>query len=266
MQESAGEANAKGGDARIGARTSGTESVRPASGPEIGARPDGDRVVVVVRGELDLDSAERLEHALRAALGASVGGVDLDLGGVAFCDCSALNVLLGLRDQGLKQGKTVALRSVGPAVERLLTLTGTRTLFDAPCSDDGGDGDGDSDDGGEGRRAGASATTADDSALRDLRIEVVQLRRAMQTRPVIDMARGILMASFGLSVEEAWRVLVLASQNTNTKLHHLAHDLVLAVRGDPPADAVQEQVAAAVAKVRAEAAPLLGDGSDRLGD
>ncbi|MDX3246455.1 anti-sigma factor antagonist [Streptomyces sp. ME18-1-4] len=264
MQKSADDANAKGGDARIGARTSGTESVRPAPGPEIGVRPDGDRVVVAVRGELDLESAEQLEHALRAALGAAVGGVDLELGGVAFCDCSALNVLLGLRDQGLKQGKTVALRTVGPAVERLLTLTGTRTLFDTPCSDD--DGDGGSDDRGEGRRAGASAATAGDSALQDLRIEVVQLRRAMQTRPVIDLARGILMASFGLSVEEAWRVLVLASQNTNTKLHHLAHDLVLAVRGDPPADAVQEQVAAAVAKVRSQAAPLLGDGSDRLGD
>ncbi|MDX2678317.1 anti-sigma factor antagonist [Streptomyces soliscabiei] len=267
MQDSADDANAEGGDARIGARTSGTESVRPAPGPEIGVRPDGDRVVVAVRGELDLESAEQLEHALRAALGAAVGGVDLELGGVAFCDCSALNVLLGLRDQGLKQGKTVALRTVGPAVERLLTLTGTRPLFDTPRSDDdGGDGDGGSDDHGEGGGAGASATTADDSALQDLRIEVVQLRRAMQTRPVIDLARGILMASFGLSVEEAWRVLVLASQNTNTKLHHLAHDLVLAVRGDPPADAVQEQVAAAVAKVRSEAAPLLGDGGDRLGD
>jgi anti-anti-sigma factor len=249
MQESAGDANTRGGDDRIGARTSGTPA-RSAPGPEIGVRPDGDRVVVAVRGELDFESAEQLEHALRAALGAAVGGVDLELGGVAFCDCSALNVLLGLRDQGLKQGKTVALRTVGPAVERLLTLTGTRTLFDDPCSDDG---DG-------------SATAADDSALQDLRIEVVQLRRAMQTRPVIDLARGILMASFGLSVEEAWRVLVLASQNTNTKLHHLARDLVSAVRGDPPADVVQEQVAAAVAKVRSEAARLLGDGGDRLGD
>jgi len=89
--------------------------------------------------------------------------------------------------------------------------------------------------------------------VEDLRIEVVQLRRAMQTRPVIDLARGILMASFGLGVEESWRVLVLASQNTNTKLYHLALDLVAAVRGEPPADAVQEQVAAAVAKVRSEA-------------
>jgi hypothetical protein len=74
----------------------------------------------------------------------------------------------------------------------------------------------------------------------------------MQTRPVIDLARGILMASFALSAEDAWRVLVLASQHTNTKLHHLAEELVSAVRGDPPTGEVQEQVAAAVARIRSE--------------
>jgi hypothetical protein len=72
----------------------------------------------------------------------------------------------------------------------------------------------------------------------------------MQTRPVIDLARGILMASFALSAQDAWRVLVDASQHSNTKLHHLAHDLVGAVEGDPPPQAVREQVAAAVARVR----------------
>ncbi|WP_327320021.1 ANTAR domain-containing protein [Streptomyces sp. NBC_01235] len=222
---------------------------------------------MAVRGELDLEAAEQLEYALRAALGAAAGGVDLELGGVAFCDCSALNVLLGLREQSLRQGKTVALRTTGPAVDRLLALTGTWTLFEAPCPDGDGDGHGGGEGSGAAHRSGGPAETPDGSALRDLRIEVVQLRRAMQTRPVIDLARGILMASFGLGAEEAWRVLVLASQNTNTKLHHLARDLVCAVQGDPPADAVQEQVAAAVAKVRSEVvAPAMDDGIDRVDD
>ncbi|QJT05959.1 ANTAR domain-containing protein [Streptomyces asoensis] len=243
-----------GGDASIGAEVSGARPVRPGPAPRIGVRPDGDRVVVEIRGELDLDSADRLAQALRAALGVSVGGVDLELGGVEFCDCSALNVLIALHEQSLKQGKTVALRTVGPAVERLLTLTGTRMLFDAPRSHaPSPEGAGRAREG-EADGGDAHAEAPDRSALEDLRIEVVQLRRAMQTRPVIDLARGILMASFGLSVEEAWRVLVLASQNTNTKLYHLARDLVAAVMGEPPVDAVQEQVAAAVAKVRSEAA------------
>lgn len=270
MSEAARGVNAGGGDARTGAEANGARPVRRGPGPRIGVRPDGDRVVVAVRGELDLDSAEQLAHTLRAALGAAVGGVDLELDGVDFCDCSALNVLIGLHEQSLEQGKTVALRTVGPAVERLLTLTGTRMLFDAAGPHASGPRARSSTGAGDGAREGAPGRgdaqaaepderapderAPDDGALvEDLRIEVVQLRRAMQTRPVIDLARGILMASFGLGVEESWRVLVLASQNTNTKLYHLALDLVAAVRGEPPADAVQEQVAAAVAKVRSEA-------------
>jgi anti-anti-sigma factor len=222
--------------------------------PEIALRSDGDRVVLAVRGELDLESAEQLEHALRAALAAAVGGVDLELGEVAFCDCSALNVLLSLREQGLKQGKTLAIRSAGPVVERLLTLTGTGSLFADPEPDPHRDDDAVTRPDGRGDGSGGTE--------QDPRIEVVQLRRAMQTRPVIDLARGILMASFALSAEDAWRVLVEASQHTNTKLHHLARDLVSAVQGAPPAEVVQEQVAAAVAKVRSN--PSVDDWIDHI--
>jgi hypothetical protein len=80
----------------------------------------------------------------------------------------------------------------------------------------------------------------------DLRIEIGQLKRAMQTRPVIDLARGVLMASFGLNSEDAWSVLVETSQRTNTKLHHLAQELVGAVNGAPLPDRLQQQVSAAV--------------------
>jgi anti-anti-sigma factor len=254
MSEPAHDANPGAGDDFVRAATSGAPPARTAPVPEIALRPDGDRVVVAVRGDLDLESAEQLEHALRAALSVTVGGVDLDLGEVAFCDCSALNVLLSLRDQGLKQGKTLAIRSAGPVVKRLLALTGTAALFADADPDPHRDGDA------VPRREARGDDTGDTE--QDLRIEVVQLRRAMQTRPVIDLARGILMASFALSAEDAWRVLVEASQRTNTKLHHLARDLVAAVQGAPPAEAVREQVAAAVAKVRAE--PSIGDGIDRI--
>ncbi|MEV6177247.1 ANTAR domain-containing protein [Streptomyces sp. NPDC052015] len=235
--------------------------MRITSGPEFALRPDGDRVVVAVRGELDLESTEQLEHTLRAALAATVGRVDLDLGEVTFCDCAALNVLLSLRERGLKCGKTVAVRSAGPVVERLLTLTGTADLFDEPLAEPDPDPASGSHRADRADRAGShSGPGGEDtvSSAQDARVEVVQLRRAMQTRPVIDLARGILMASFALSAEDAWRVLVETSQHTNTKLHHLARDLVTAVQGEPPTEAVQEQVAAAVARVRSE--PSTGDG------
>ncbi|WP_328868961.1 STAS domain-containing protein [Streptomyces sp. NBC_00287] len=210
--------------------------------PEIGVWPDGDRMTVVVRGELDLEGAPELERALREALGRSVGGVDLDLSGVEFCDCSALNIMLGLRHRALREGKTLVVRSAGPMAERLLTLTGTLSLFAAV--------DEDADD----IHPSSSDETEDESMLQDLRIEVVQLRRAMQTRPTIDLARGILMASFGLKAEDAWTVLVMASQNTNTKLHHLARGLVATVEGEALSEPVQKQVSAAVAKVTCERA------------
>ncbi|MER7399376.1 ANTAR domain-containing protein [Streptomyces sp. NPDC000151] len=82
----------------------------------------------------------------------------------------------------------------------------------------------------------------------DLRALVAQLRRAMQTRPTIDLARGILMASFGLSPEAAWDVLVAASQNTNTKLHRLAGELVGTAQGSTLSEAVHHELRVAVAK------------------
>ncbi|MFD5156890.1 ANTAR domain-containing protein [Streptomyces hawaiiensis] len=196
--------------------------------------PDGDRLTVTVWGELDLGS-RRLLPELYDMLTLSGGGIDLCLDAVGFCDCSGLNTLLDLRSRAVDQGKTVTVRSCGVAVERLLDLTGTRELF-ADTS-----------------RPESAAPPASpdpdpqDKIGQDLRAEVAQLRRAMQTRPTIDLARGILMASFGLSPEAAWSVLVRTSQNTNTKLHDLAHDLVGSVHGSTLPEQVQRQLAAAVA-------------------
>ncbi|POX46708.1 antitermination regulator [Streptomyces sp. Ru71] len=197
--------------------------------PVVDVHNDGQGVRVTVRGELDLDAAETLDRALRAALSRSAEGIQLDLAGVEFCDCSALNVLLTHRRRALDDGKTLVVDGASPAVLRLMELTGTQVLFAAD--------------------AGGESGPSGDDTLEDLRVEVVQLRRAMQTRPVIDLARGILMASFGLDPEDAWTVLVMASQNTNTKLHHLARDLVDAVTGEALGEPVRQQLAAAVAKV-----------------
>ncbi|MET9522274.1 ANTAR domain-containing protein [Streptomyces coeruleorubidus] len=216
--------------------------------------PDGDRMTVTVWGELDLGS-RRLLPDLHDILTLSGSGIDLRLDAVGFCDCSGLNMLLDLRLRALDEGKTVTVLSYGPTVERLLDLTGTRELFATP---------------GPHRDAVRPATdepgppTGDED--QDLRAEVTQLRRAMQTRPTIDLARGILMASFGLSPEGAWSVLVRTSQNTNTKLHHLARDLVGTVHGGTLPEPVQQQLAAAVASTaprsEAPACPATGPPSE----
>jgi anti-anti-sigma factor len=78
---------------------------------------------------MDLDSSAWLGPVLQHALDDSRTGVDLDLDGVQFCDCSGLNTLLRLRQEALHHGKTLTIRHSGPAVTRLLTLTGALSLF-----------------------------------------------------------------------------------------------------------------------------------------
>ncbi|WP_037681535.1 anti-sigma factor antagonist [Streptomyces cellulosae] len=282
MPQSAYSAQPGSGDTDGWAGSVDGTGVRKPSEVTVVAARQGDRVLVTVSGELDLQTEEVVRRALRSALAESARGIDLDLSGVGFCDCSTLNVLLGVRQQALKEAKTVLLRATGRVVERVLDLTDTRSLFtDAevtvseftdtgvtdtggtdsavtdPEADESGDRPGEpepercaSTDDGEGEQ---DRHPEGDSA-QDPRIEMAQLRRAMQTRPTIDLARGILMASFRLSPEDAWTTLVRTSQNTNTKMHHLAQDLVNTVRGDPLPEGVQKQLSAAVATLREPAA------------
>ncbi|MER7562074.1 ANTAR domain-containing protein [Streptomyces sp. NPDC097941] len=206
-----------------------TLDARPSCLATIEAAAAGERTVVTCRGEFDI-GAQELRSELYDVLDRSATGVDLDLDEVRFCDCAGLNVLLDLRREALDQGKTVTVRAYSPSVGRLLDLTGARELFvtENPGS------------------PGARPVDVD----QELRLEVDQLRRAMRTRPAIDVARGIVMASFGLSAEDAWTVLVAASQNTNIKMRDLAEELTSAVHGAPVPEQVQQQMAAAVAKVR----------------
>ncbi|WP_078916312.1 anti-sigma factor antagonist [Streptomyces viridochromogenes] len=246
MPEFASSAQPPNGGSADRANAEGAPGASPLWTLVTSVRPDGDRVVVEVSGELDLDASERFRSVLRAALSRSVRGIDLDLEGVSFCDCSALSILLHLRHQALEQSKTVAVHSTSTVVDRLLTLTGTHALFGHPDPDGEAMADRHAQD-------AAKHPEASEDTHHDLRTEVAQLRRAMQTRPTIDLARGILMASFSLSSEEAWTVLVTASQNTNTKLHSLAGDLVTAVKGDALSDELQEHLSAAVARVSSAA-------------
>jgi anti-anti-sigma factor len=210
---------------------------------------------VAVRGDIDIDTERVLLLALREALTRSAGGVDLDLTGVEFCDCSGLNVLLRIRRLALADAKTLGICAVSPVVEKLFALTHTSSLFTparAPRINGAVNG--------RHKHPGTTHNPMEEDWLPDdaehaLRIEIVQLKRAMQTRPVIDLARGVLMASFGLSAEDAWSVLVHVSQHSNTKLHHLAEELVGAVNGEPLPEPLQQQLSTAVAEASHSHAP-----------
>lgn len=94
-------------------------------------------------------------------------------------------------------------------------------------------------------------TAAQEEAPEQLHAELAQLRRAMETRPVIDQAMGVLMATFRLPADAAWEVMVMTSQNTNTKVYRLAGDLVGSVQGTPLSPTVKKQLTLAVSRSRA---------------
>lgn len=59
------------------------------------------------------------------------------------------------------------------------------------------------------------------------------LRRALDTRAVIDQALGVLMVQQRCDARAAFAVLRRASQNRNEKVHHMARKIVEAVSGGP---------------------------------
>ncbi|GAA2612817.1 ANTAR domain-containing protein [Streptomyces axinellae] len=90
-----------------------------------------------------------------------------------------------------------------------------------------------------------------------LRTEVEQLRRAMTTRPVIDQARGVLMAAWHCSADLAWEILVDTSQHTNTKLHVVAAMVADSAHARPMPPWLRSAVLAARSRI-AGAAPTSG--------
>jgi GAF domain-containing protein len=63
------------------------------------------------------------------------------------------------------------------------------------------------------------------------------LQTALESRAAIEQAKGIIMARGGISADEAFDILVRASQRSNTKLRDVANDMVEKTieRGLPPA-------------------------------
>src|SRR6478735_7825234 len=60
-----------------------------------------------------------------------------------------------------------------------------------------------------------------------------QLTAALESRAVIDQAKGVLMAQRGCTPDEAFEILRLASQNYNRKLRDIASGIVESARQNP---------------------------------
>lgn len=80
----------------------------------------------------------------------------------------------------------------------------------------------------------ATDHSATPGALRD---EVAHLHEAMKSQRDIGMAIGLVSARFGCSTEQAWRTMLRISQDSNTKVRHVAHALVATYDGSGDVDA-----------------------------
>jgi len=62
--------------------------------------------------------------------------------------------------------------------------------------------------------------------LHKLEREIQGLRTALESRAVIEQAKGIIMGAMNCDAKRAFEVLVRQSQHENRKLHEVAHELV----------------------------------------
>jgi anti-sigma B factor antagonist len=93
------------------------------------SRTEGDAVVIVLRGELDLTSVPLFERELRDAESSGPGRVVIDLSGLDFMDSTGLRALLQARERSKSNGHELALRRGPRQVQRVLELTKTLDVF-----------------------------------------------------------------------------------------------------------------------------------------
>ncbi len=103
----------------------------------------------------------------------------------------------------------------------------------------------------EGLQRGRAWTVVNDDP-QDVRVAIEQLRTAVERRPVIDHARGVLMAAHRLTSEDAWKVLVSVSQHSNIKLRTVAVDIVANAPGGDVNGSYPRLIENALAKLKAE--------------
>jgi hypothetical protein len=101
-----------------------------------------------------------------------------------------------------------------------------------------------------GREGNAADRTRQAAEIDRLRAEVADLRRAMDSYPVIDQARGMVMILGRCTPEDAWEVLVEVSQHTNTKLRAVAAHLVASAAGDTLPEPTRRALCAALHRRR----------------
>ena len=96
---------------------------------EVRSRPDRDRVIVAVSGELDIASVGALKGALNELRDSGWNSVVLDLRDLTFIDSSGLTLLLNAQRAARREHAAFAIVDGSPAVARLLEIAGLENHF-----------------------------------------------------------------------------------------------------------------------------------------
>ena len=85
--------------------------------------PDG-LVIVAIRGDLDLATADRTANYVTDVIDGHDGPVSADLSGLTFCDACGLGALFRISAYADVAGRQFELTDPSPAVTRVMRLTG----------------------------------------------------------------------------------------------------------------------------------------------
>jgi anti-sigma B factor antagonist len=97
---------------------------------EVQTWPDRDRVIVTLRGELDIETVPTVREALDELHAAQWDSVVLDLRELTFIDSMGLSLLLEADSTARRTRGSFAIVDGSPAVARLLALVGLAEHFE----------------------------------------------------------------------------------------------------------------------------------------
>jgi anti-sigma B factor antagonist len=100
-----------------------------AAGHEVSVERDGDKVRLVLTGEIDLSAAPDVAVHAEQALVGNPATVVVDLSGATFLDSSGIGALVVLTNSAESRPTTLHLKPGPPNVMRVLDLVGLTDTF-----------------------------------------------------------------------------------------------------------------------------------------
>lgn len=98
----------------------------------VSSRHDDHRVIVELKGELDIDSSSRLTAELEEAMDLTPDRLEIDASDLTFVDSAGLYALLVASDKAETRGTTFRVTAVSPLVRRVIELGGLGAVLLPP--------------------------------------------------------------------------------------------------------------------------------------